>query len=414
MTAALVQGEALADSIRRRPRPAGSPLLARNVQLQDLSEAAGVATARERLLGVVVAAEKDLLSLCNAFKFKYLGTMDMPRSCNVLDIGPDGAGASLSQAALAKSLADTVIFFEKLAESSDRENGKIDAPNEVLRVGELVDLEQFRRTGSAVFDLLAPDATLADLRPSGSFSGARFRRGPYWCTDAVKLDAIEMRSVGILLFNSKGELLGPESGSGYVSVDIKLEGPFTKTWLGNVTAFKLPAFNKIFYSYSKPKAGTCLSGSPTLGGILCEASAQGQPNESTQALPSPYARWNIKVTTKAGLAVLSDVADIAIIADLVGVRNALLECRPPVVPYSEQATIPPQPDGGLSATAIALIVSSLVLAALASAAVVVRQRRARASGAPIDDAEVQLGVVGVNPVFGASPAAAAVDQQDAA
>ncbi len=144
----------------------------------------------------------------------------------------------------------------------------------------------------------------------------------------------------------------------------------------------------MFYSYSTPRAGTCLSGLPTLGGILCEASAQSQPVESSQALPSLYARWNITVT-RSGRTFLSDVADIAHIADLTGVRNDNMECRPPVVPYSEQATIlapPPKPDGGLSATAITLIVSSLALAALASAAVVVRHRRARASGAPIDDA----------------------------
>jgi hypothetical protein len=93
----------------------------------------------------------------------------------------------------------------------------------------------------------------------------------------------------------------------------------------------------------------------------------------------------------------------------------MLECRPPIVPYSEQATKPEssEPDSGLSATAIALIASCLALAALAGAAVVVHHRRNRASRAPIDDQEVQLGTVGVNPVFGAA-LAAAVDQQDAA
>ncbi len=60
-----------------------------------------------------------------------------------------------------------------------------------------------------------------------------------------------MRSVGILLFNSKGELLGPEAGSGYLSIQIQLEGPFSKTWKDNVTAFKLPPFNNLFYSYSE-------------------------------------------------------------------------------------------------------------------------------------------------------------------
>ena len=116
-------------------------------------------------------------------------------------------------------------FFGKSASAAILAYGVVEAPNEVLVVSEMVDLEQFRKTGSAAFDLLAPDAALTDSRPGGAFSGARYRRGPYWCTDAVKLDAIEMRSVAILLFNSKGELLGPEAGNGYLSVQIKLEGP---------------------------------------------------------------------------------------------------------------------------------------------------------------------------------------------
>ena len=159
-----------------------------------------------------------------------------------------------------------------------------------------------------------------------------------------------------------------------------------------MTAFKLPAFKNLFYSYSKPKAGSCASSFAVLSGLLCEGSAQGQPVEAVQALPSPYARWNITVTP-AGRKYLPDVADIAIIADLTGVRNPQLECRPPVVPYSEQATgqTLPSPPGGLGVTAVAHIVLGLALAALASVAAVVRhRRRSRAAGAPVDDSELQL------------------------
>ncbi len=144
----------------------------------------------------------------------------------MLRLGSDGALTSLSQFDLATSLKETYNFLAQSSTESIVWDGVLEAPNEVLMVGEMVSIENFRKMGSAVFDLIAPDATL----PGGSSSGARYRRGPYWCTDAAKLDAIEMRSFGILLFNNKGELLGLQSGSEYLSVDIKLEGPFTKTW----------------------------------------------------------------------------------------------------------------------------------------------------------------------------------------
>ncbi len=410
LTVALVEGGALADSLRRQTVPLGSRSLARDTLIVDLHEAAGVATAREQLLSAIVAAEELVGTVCNAFKYKWLGSKLMPSSCTELTINPDRALASLSQFDLGSMLYSTIGQMQSNADQIALQYGSATAKDEVLVVSELVNLEELRAFGSATFDLLAPIAA-ATAERGDHFSGALYRRGPYFCSESLKFDAVEMSKVGILLFNSRGELLGPPRDSGLsngadLTVAIKLESPFSKTWQGNVTSFKLPAFSSLSYSYNKPVSGMCSQGFPSLGGILCEGSAQGQPGK-TQALPSPYARWTITVN-KESRKFLADVADVAIIADLTGVINPSLECRPKVVPYKslggEEAK-----SGGLGTTTIALIASGVAIAVLASAAAVLRhRRRSRASGAPIDDNNV----VSVNPVFRAPPAAA-VDQQGA-
>jgi hypothetical protein len=102
----------------------------------------------------------------------------------VLDLDSSGALTSLSQITLARSLLDTVAFFQKRASEIIIDYGVVEAPNEVLIVGEPVSLDELRKSGLGV---LAPDAALTGKRPGGAASWAHLERGPYWCTDAVPL-----------------------------------------------------------------------------------------------------------------------------------------------------------------------------------------------------------------------------------
>ena len=383
---ALLDGKELAESLRRRAPTINSKGLIREVQTDDLQIAMLSDSLQSDLLGASFLAAEMLANFCGAAFYRD------PVLRDLLPCGKVAYRTGKLTAFSMKELGEHMEFTVQAYENAQRDGflnyGSIRAPTELLDITELIDIANIQETGTFSFQLNGPTPIYVIGGRESSNSAGFERGGPFFCSDSLKLDNIELESLGILFYDKDDKLIGPQTtnlNDNVVRVGIKLAGPFTKAWRNVTTRYAMADYKNIQFSYHLPTNGYCRVDGvvPALGGSLCRGGIQSQPDPAIQPLPSPYAKWT--VTVLSGMQYIRNFTSVKIVANLIGVENSKLICRRTTTGY-RQIYSPTIPSNLLTGTtnlnhsaAIVGVIGGLFVAALMVLAVVIRQRRIKGS-----------------------------------
>ena len=300
---------------------------AQRAEIEAYASAAGMLESELQIMSVVDEVTATLREFCSAHV--YINPEDRPAACTVDLFELERESSTVEEFLL--SIASTI---NSLITASSRDWFELayssfsQYDDELLDVTELIDMEQFRDSGyqQISFALNGPPENAYGTNP---LNVVDLRNGPYFCN----YDNIGMTSFGLIFLDGDGNIIADEDVE--IGVSVTLSGPFFKTIGGTRKGFSLRAYEDVIYRYSRPKtlegARYCRTDeTPTLFGQICDKGRSFEIETdglNSQPLPSPYAKWDVKVTQGAGLLASKSVAGVKLITTFNAIRNEDMLCR---------------------------------------------------------------------------------------